>query len=105
MVREGQAVVFVSEGQLSDVFGPGTYTLDTRNTPIVSFFQSIAYALNYPYKGDIYFINTKQFRENKWGTKRPFPVRDAEFGPVRVRGFGISPALIRTSLSACVGSA
>ena len=89
IVREGQAAVFVSEGTLSDVFGPGTYTLDTRNTPIVSFFQSIAYALNYPYKGEIYFINTKQFRENKWGTANPFMMRDAEFGPVRVRAFGI----------------
>ena len=89
VVREGQAAVFVSEGVLSEVFGPGTYTLDTRNTPIVSFFQSIAYALEYPYKGDIYFINTKQFRENKWGTANPFMMRDAEFGPVRVRAFGI----------------
>ena len=89
IVREGQAAVFVSEGTLSDVFGPGTYTLDTRNAPIVSFFQSITYALEYPYKGEIYFINTKQFRENKWGTANPFMMRDAEFGPVRVRAFGI----------------
>jgi membrane protease subunit (stomatin/prohibitin family) len=89
IVREGQAAVFVSEGVLSDVFGPGTYTLDTRNAPIASFFQSIAYALEYPYKGEIYFINTKQFRENKWGTANPFMMRDAEFGPVRVRAFGI----------------
>ncbi|MFT7521366.1 MAG: membrane protease subunit (stomatin/prohibitin family), partial [Kiritimatiellia bacterium] len=89
VVREGQAAVFISEGKLSDVFGPGTYTLDTRNTPIASFFTSIAYKLNYPYKGDVYFINTKQFRENKWGTANPFMMRDAEFGPVRVRAFGI----------------
>ena len=89
VVRESQAGVFVSEGQLSDVFAPGTYTLDTRNTPIVSFFQSIAYKLNYPYKGDVYFVNTKQFRENRWGTSNPFMMRDAEFGPVRVRAFGI----------------
>jgi len=89
VVREGQAAVFISEGQLSDVFGPGTYSLDTRNAPIVSFFQSIAYKLNYPYKGDVYFINTKIFRENRWGTANPFMMRDAEFGPVRVRAFGI----------------
>ncbi|MBN2797825.1 MAG: SPFH domain-containing protein [Deltaproteobacteria bacterium] len=89
VVREGQAAVFVSEGKLSDVFGPGTYTLDTRNTPILSFFQSIAYKLNYPYKGDIYYVNTKVFRENRWGTSKPFPLRDAEFGPIRVRAFGI----------------
>lgn len=89
VVREGQAAVFISEGTLSEVFGPGTYTLDTRNAPIMSFFQSIAYKLNYPFKGDVYFVNTKQFRENRWGTANPFMMRDAEFGPVRVRAFGI----------------
>jgi membrane protease subunit (stomatin/prohibitin family) len=89
VVREGQAAVFISEGQLSDVFGPGTYTLDTRNAPIMSFFTSIAYKLNYPYKGDVYFVNTKIFRENRWGTANPFMMRDAEFGPVRVRAFGV----------------
>ncbi|MBT3217526.1 MAG: antifreeze protein [Proteobacteria bacterium] len=89
VVREGQAGLFQSEGKLSEVFGPGTYTLDTRNTPVVAFFQSIAYALNYPYKGDVYFISTRQFTDNGWGTQRPFMMRDAEFGPVRVRGFGV----------------
>jgi len=89
VVREGQAAVFVSEGKLSDVFAPGTYTLDTRNTPILSFFTSIAYKLNYPYKGDIYFISTRQFTDQKWGTPNPIMLRDAEFGPVRIRGFGI----------------
>lgn len=89
VVREGQAAVFVAEGQLSDVFGPGTYTLDTRNTPVMSFFKSIAYGLNYPYKGDIYFVSTRQFTDNKWGTSNPIMLRDAEFGPVRIRAFGI----------------
>ncbi|MFK7928419.1 MAG: SPFH domain-containing protein [Myxococcota bacterium] len=89
VVREGQAAVFISEGKLSEVFGPGTYTLDTRNTPIMSFFESIKYKLDYPYKGDVYFVNTKVFRENRWGTSNPFMMRDAEFGPVRVRAFGI----------------
>jgi membrane protease subunit (stomatin/prohibitin family) len=89
VVREGQAAVFVSEGVLSDVFGPGTYTLDTRNAPIASFFKTIAYALEYPYKGDIYFVSTTQFTDQKWGTPNPIMMRDAEFGPVRIRGFGI----------------
>jgi len=89
IVREGQAAVFVSEGQLSEVFGPGTYTLDTRNTPIVSFFKAIAYKLEYPYKGDVYFVNTRQFMDNGWGTPRPIMLRDAEFGPVRIRAFGV----------------
>lgn len=89
VVREGQAAVFVHEGVLSEVFGPGTYTLDTRNGPITSFFSSIAYGLNYPYKGDVYFISTRQFTENRWGTSNPVMMRDAEFGPVRIRAFGI----------------
>ena len=88
VVREGQAAVFVSEGKLSDVFGPGTYTLDTRNTPIMSFFETIKYNLNYPYKGDVYFVDTTIFRDNRWGTSNPFMMRDAEFGPVRVRAYG-----------------
>ncbi len=88
VVREGQAAVFVNEGVMSDVFGPGTYTLDTRNVPIMAFFKSIAYGLNNPYKGDIYFIDTTIFRDNRWGTANPFMMRDAEFGPVRVRAFG-----------------
>jgi membrane protease subunit (stomatin/prohibitin family) len=88
VVRESQAAVFVSEGQLSDVFGPGTYTLDTRNTPIASFFKSIAYQLQYPYKGDIYFTSTRQFTDNGWGTATPIMMRDAEFGPVRIRAYG-----------------
>ena len=88
IVREGQAAVFVSEGRLSEVFGPGTYTLDTRNAPIASFFESIAYQLQYPYKGDVYFISTRQFLDNGWGTSNPIMMRDAEFGPVRIRAFG-----------------
>jgi membrane protease subunit (stomatin/prohibitin family) len=89
IVREGQAAVFVSEGRLSEVFGPGTYTLDTRNKAILSFFTTIAYAMEYPYKGDIYFISTRQFTENGWGTPNPIMMRDAEFGPVRIRAFGV----------------
>ncbi len=88
VVREGQAAVFVSEGRLSEVFGPGTHTLDTRNAPIAAFFESIAYQLEYPYKGDVYFISTRQFMDNGWGTANPIMMRDAEFGPVRIRAFG-----------------
>jgi len=89
VVREGQACVFLSEGKLSEVFGPGTYALDTRNAPLMRFFQSIAYKLEEPYKGDVYFMNTRQYTDNGWGTQRPVMVRDAEFGPVRIRAFGI----------------
>lgn len=88
IVREGQVAVFVSEGRLSEVFAPGTYTLDTANQPITAFFKTIAYAMNNPYKGDILFVSTKQFTNNGWGTQNPFMMRDQEFGPVRVRAFG-----------------
>ena len=61
VVREGQAAVFVQEGKLSDVFAPGTYELSTNTPAITSFFDSIAYQFNYPYKGDVYFFSTKRF--------------------------------------------
>jgi membrane protease subunit (stomatin/prohibitin family) len=88
IVREGQACVFLAGGKLSEVFGPGTYTLDTPNTPLLVFFESILYALETPYKGDAFFVSTKQFTANGWGTPAPIPVRDADFGPVRVKAFG-----------------
>jgi hypothetical protein len=99
IVREGQAACFIAEGRLSDVFAPGTYTLSTPNTPILSFFQSIAYAMETPYKGDVLFVSTRQFTNQGWGTQAPFMMRDPEFGPVRVRAFGsfsfrvVDPAL------------
>ena len=89
VVREGQAAVFVSEGKLSEVFGPGSYDLSTRNAPILSFFQSIKYALNTPYKGDVYFVSTRQFTDQKWGTPNPIPMRDKDLGVVRIRAFGV----------------
>ncbi len=88
VVRESQAAVFVSEGQLSNVFTPGTYELSSRTKAIWSFFESIKYQLNYPYKGDIYFVSTKQFTNQKWGTPNPIMMRDAHLGPVRIRAFG-----------------
>lgn len=88
VVREGQAAVFVAEGRLSDVFGPGSYELSTRTKAIWGFFESIKYGLDMPYKGDVYFFNTKQFTDQKWGTQNPIMMRDADLGVVRVRAFG-----------------
>ncbi len=88
VVREGQAGVFIQEGKLSDVFGPGTYELSTRTPAIWGFFQSIKYGLNQPYKGDVYFVSTKQNTDQKWGTANPIPMRDADLGVVRIRAFG-----------------
>lgn len=89
VVRPGQAAVFVSEGQLSDTFGPGTYELSTRTKAVSSFFDSIKYQLNYPYKGDIYFVSTKRFGDQKWGTASPFLFEDPQYGGIEVRAYGI----------------
>lgn len=88
VVREGQAAVFVAEGKFSECFGPGTYDLSTSTKSIVSFFESIKYALNYPYKGDIYFVSTRKFTDQKWGTPQPIAVRDPDFGSIQIRAFG-----------------
>jgi len=89
VVREGQAAVFIAEGRLSEVFGPGTYTLSSNTKAIASFFESIKYALNYPYKGDVYFVSTRQYTDQKWGTANPIIMRDKDFGMVRIRAFGV----------------
>jgi len=88
VVREGQAAVFVNEGKLADVFQPGTYTLDTKNLPILATLQGWKYGFESPFKAEVYFVNTRQFTDLKWGTKNPIMLRDAEFGPVRLRAFG-----------------
>ncbi|MDB5664728.1 SPFH domain-containing protein [Cypionkella sp.] len=87
-VREGQAAVFVHEGQLADVFGPGMYVLETNNMPIMTTLQSWDHGFDSPFKSEVYFINTTRFNDQKWGTKNPIMCRDPEFGPVRLRAFG-----------------
>lgn len=89
VVREGQAAVFLNEGAMSEAFGPGTHEISTRTKSIVSFFESIKYQLNYPFKGDIFFVSTRRFTEQKWGTPGPIPMMDPQMGPVRIRAFGI----------------
>jgi membrane protease subunit (stomatin/prohibitin family) len=87
-VREGQAAVFVHEGQLADVFAPGLYMLETNNMPIMTTLQHWDHAFQSPFKSEIYFINTTRFNNLKWGTKNAIMTRDPEFGPVRIRAFG-----------------
>ena len=87
-VREGQAAVFVHEGQLADVFGPGLYMLETNNMPILTTLQHWDHGFQSPFKSEIYFVNTTRFNDLKWGTKNPIMCRDPEFGPVRLRAFG-----------------
>lgn len=88
IVREGQVAAFVKEGQLADVKTPGTYTLDTKNMPILSTILGWKYGFESPFKAEVYFISTRQWTDQKWGTSNPFMVRDPEFGPVRIRAFG-----------------
>lgn len=88
VVREGQSAVFINEGKLADVFGPGTYTLDTKNLPILATLKGWKYGFESPFKAEVYFISTRQFTDLKWGTMNPIMVRDPEFGPVRIRAFG-----------------
>jgi membrane protease subunit (stomatin/prohibitin family) len=87
-VREGQAAVFVHEGQLADVFTPGLYMLETNNMPIMTSLQHWDHGFKSPFKSEIYFVNTTRFSNLKWGTKNPIMLRDPEFGPTRLRAFG-----------------
>lgn len=87
-VRESQVAVFVDEGQFADVFTPGMYTLETSNLPILSTLKGWKYGFNSPFKSEVYFVNTKRFNDQKWGTMNPIMMRDADFGMVRVRAFG-----------------
>jgi len=88
-VRESQAAVFVFQGQIADVFTPGLYTIDGGNTPILSKLGAWMHGFNSPFKAEIYFVNTKQFTDLKWGTANPVMMRDTDFGMVRLRAFGI----------------
>lgn len=87
-VRESQMAVFMNEGQFADVYKPGRYELTTQNMPILTTLMSWKHGFNSPFKVDIYFVNTKQFLDQKWGTKNPIMLRDPEFGPIRIRSFG-----------------
>lgn len=88
IVRESQAAIFLNEGQIADVFGPGTYTLSTQNIPVLTALRSWSHGFESPFKADVFFVNTTNFTNMKWGTTNPVMMRDKEFGVVRLRGFG-----------------
>src|SRR6058998_3336977 len=88
IVRESQAAQFVYLGQFGDTFGPGKWTLTTDNIPILSTLKGWKYGLESPFKADVYFVNTRLFTGNKWGTANPIMMRDADFGIVRLRAYG-----------------
>src|SRR4026208_757631 len=89
IVRESQAAAFVYEGAIADQFPPGPYSIDGGNTPILSKLGAWKYGFNSPFKAEVYFVNTRQFTDLKWGTPNPVMMRDTDFGMVRLRAFGI----------------
>ncbi len=89
VVRESQVAIFVHKGEVADVFQPGTYKLSTENIPFLTKILSLPTGFESPIKAEVYFVNTKQFVGQKWGTQNPIMMRDSEFGTVRLRGFGV----------------
>ncbi len=87
-VREGQAAVFIHEGQIADVFTPGLYMLETNNMPVMTTLQHWDHGFRSPFKSEVYFVSTTRFNDLKWGTRNPIILRDPEFGPTRIRAFG-----------------
>ena len=88
-VRESQMAVFVNEGKIADVFGPGLYTLNTHNLPVLTDLMNWDKEFQSPFKSDVYFFSTRLQIDQKWGTATPITIRDKEFGAVRLRGYGI----------------
>ena len=87
-VRASQVAVFVNEGQVADVFGPGTHKLSTQTLPVLTYLKNWDKLFESPFKSDVYFFSTRQQVDQKWGTPQPITIRDADFGAVRLRAFG-----------------
>ena len=105
IVRESQLAVFVNEGKVADVFGPGTHRLTTQTLPVLTYLKNWDKLFESPFKSDVYFFSTRQQLDQKWGTPQPITVRDADFGAVRLRAFGnyafriADPKLFHTEIS------
>ena len=108
VVRESQMAVFVNEGQVADVFGPGMYKLTTQTLPVLTYLKNWDKLFESPFKSDVYFFSTRQKIDRKWGTPNPITVRDKDFGMVRLRAFGIyafhlvDPKAFHTAISGTV---
>ncbi|MBC7379997.1 MAG: SPFH domain-containing protein, partial [Burkholderiaceae bacterium] len=87
-VRDSQVAVFVNEGKIADVFGPGMYKLTTQTLPVLTYLKNWDKLFESPFKSDVYFFSTRQQTDQKWGTPQPITIRDKDFGAVRVRAFG-----------------
>lgn len=88
VVRESQVAVFVNEGQVADVFGPGTHRLTTQTLPVLTYLKNWDKLFESPFKSDVYFFSTRQQIDQRWGTSQPVAIRDKDFGAVRLRAFG-----------------
>ena len=104
-VRESQMAVFVNEGKVADVFGPGMYKLTTQTIPVLTYLKNWDKLFESPFKSDVYFFSTRQQVDQKWGTPQPITIRDKDFGAVRLRAFGnysyrvADPRLFHTEIS------
>ena len=87
-VRPSQVAIFLNKGKIADIFGPGMYSLQTSNLPILTQLLSWGHGFKSPFYADVYFVNTKQFTNQKWGTSNPITMRDKDFGTIRLRGYG-----------------
>ena len=105
VVRESQMAIFVNEGQVADVFTPGTYKLTTQTLPVLTYLKNWDKLFESPFKSDVYFFSTRQQIDQKWGTPQPITIRDKDFGAVRLRAFGnyafrvADPKLFHTEIS------
>ena len=104
-VRESQIAMFVNEGKVADVFGPGLHTLNTGTLPVLTNLQNWDKLFESPFKSDVYFFSTRQQIDQRWGTSQPVTIRDKDFGAVRLRAFGnyayrvADPKLFHTEIS------
>ena len=104
-VRESQMAVFVNEGKVADVFGPGMYKLTTQTIPVLTYLKNWDKLFQSPFKSDVYFFSTRQQVDQRWGTSQPVTIRDKDFGAVRLRAFGnfsyrvADPKLFHTEIS------
>ncbi|MDM4765813.1 SPFH domain-containing protein [Pelomonas sp. SE-A7] len=104
-VRESQMAVFVNEGKVADVFGPGMYKLNTQTLPVLTYLKNWDKLFESPFKSDVYFFSTRQQIDQRWGTQQPVTIRDKDFGAVRLRAFGnyayriVDPKLFHQQIS------
>src|SRR3954470_18264848 len=104
-VRESQLAVFVNEGKIADVFGPGMHKLTTQTLPVLTYLKNWDKLFQSPFKSDVYFYSTRQQIDQRWGTPQPITIRDKDFGAVRLRAFGnysyrvTDPKLFHTEIS------